>query len=431
MKKKAGLAFILLIIVSTFIFVNAKKQDYGVGSNVSNAKLELKLKGLKGAKDFVKDNLDNYYIAFKKRIIVVEKDGKSYTVVSNKDFDIKSMDYKDSILYFSSGNKIYSYNLQSEKLKECIDNIPNFGDYKDVFIKVSGNYLIASVGAATNSGVVGEDNHWTKEFPLEKDHSAKELILKEVNLGKDNTGAFKEKGKESFDGQVIPGEKIGNSTLIMYNLENEQYETFAWGIRNITGLDFSSKGKIYASVGGMEYRGVRPICNDKDYIYEIKKDEWYGFPDFSGGDPVTSPKFMDEDEKTESFLLSKHPNPTPQGPEYEHDKVSAIKSLAVDSKGVLGETDDIYFYDDIEKCIFVCSSEKTAKEFISLGKKSNVKSIKTTNSGIGILETSQGCLYEANINDTEKSMFNSAELFTYVIAILLTAVIVTTFFVIK
>lgn len=252
MKKKIGLVFLLLIIALTFIFIKGRKHDYGIGANVSNTKLELKLKGLKGAKDFVKDNLDNYYIAFKKRIIVVEKDGKSYTVIYNKDFDIKSMDYKDNVLYFSSGNKIYSYSLESKNLKECISDIPNLGDYKDVYVKVNDNYLIASVGSITNSGVVGEDNDWTREFPLEKDHSPKELILNGANFGKDNTGAFKEKGKESFEGQVIPEDKIGNSTLIIYNLENEQYETFAWGIKNITGVDFNSKNKIYASVGGME-----------------------------------------------------------------------------------------------------------------------------------------------------------------------------------
>ena len=40
---------------------------------------------------------------------------------------------------------------------------------------------------------------------------------------------------------------------------------------------------------------VRGIKNDRDYIYEINGDRWYGWPDYSGGDPITSPRFTDGD----------------------------------------------------------------------------------------------------------------------------------------
>ncbi|MGL4730019.1 MAG: hypothetical protein ACRCW0_00360 [Clostridium sp.] len=428
MKKKIGLGILLLIVVLTFTFVNINKQDYGVSGNDANVNLELKFKGLKGARDFVKDEKENFYIAFKGEIIVIEEDGKSYNLISDKNFDITSMDYRDKILYFASNSSVYSYNVEKKELKECIKGIPNVGDYNDIHLKLKDEYLFVSIGSVTNSGVVGDDNQWTKQFPTERDHTPYKITLNGINYGSDKTGGFRQKGQESFEGQIIEDEQIGNSTVLIYNLKSGAYETFAWGIRNITGLDFTSTEKLYAAVGGMESRGERAIYNDKDYVYEIKKTLWYGFPDFSGGDPVTSPKFMDKNQKTQNFLLNSHPNPMPQGPIYEHDKVSAIKALSVDSKGILGSKDDIYFYDDIDKIIYVCGEEKAAKEFVKLGNKSNIKSIRFTDEGLQLLEEAQGNIYTVSVNELQEKHINFKEIFTYIIAVLLTAIMVTTFF---
>ena len=70
----------------------------------------------------------------------------------------------------------------------------------------------------------------------------------------------------------------------------------------------------------MEDSGVRAVKDDVDYIYDIKERAWYGWPDFSGGDPITSPRFSDGTNKL-SFVIANHPTEVTLGPRYQHDKV--------------------------------------------------------------------------------------------------------------
>ena len=65
---------------------------------------------------------------------------------------------------------------------------------------------------------------------------------------------------------------------------------------------FNNNGNIVAIVGGMEDEGSRAVKDDKDYIYEIKENAWYGWPDYSGGDPINSPRFSDNENKLEAVI---------------------------------------------------------------------------------------------------------------------------------
>src|SRR5581483_1516871 len=46
--------------------------------------------------------------------------------------------------------------------------------------------------------------------------------------------------------------------------------------------------------GGMENRGVRPVNDGKDSLYEISAGAWYGWPDFEAGNKISSQSLLSE-----------------------------------------------------------------------------------------------------------------------------------------
>ena len=87
---------------------------------------------------------------------------------------------------------------------------------------------------------------------------------------------------------------MSNASILRYDLNSKEFITYATGIRNVEGLAVNSIGKLTAIVGGMEDNGVRSVKDDVDYIYDIKEKAWYGWPDFSGGDPMFQPEACTE-----------------------------------------------------------------------------------------------------------------------------------------
>lgn len=420
--KKIKWFFPFLLIAAIILFITIGKSGHYIEVESTKGNIDIKHKGLKEARDFSK-NKDTFYVAFKNEIIAIEGSGKSYKVLWENNLDITSLEYLDNKLYYLSKGTLYSYDLQNEKEEVCLENIPYIGDYGEGILKANGKYIYITVGAATNSGVVGEDNTWKKNYPTVHDYSPENLILNGVNFGDNKTSAFKEFGKSSSEGETIEKKEIGNSSILIYNTETKAFETYGWGIRNVKGLDFSSEGKLYAAIGGMENRGDRPIVNDKDYIYEIKKGVWHGFPDYSGGDPVDSPRFMDESGNTQKFVIADHPNKKPHGPIYQHDKVSSIETMAIDKKGAISEKDTIYFYDNIEKALFSYNPLKVPKKIMDLGDKVNIKSMKFIEDKLYILENNKGILYEIKEEDFQNNKNNLSGFFRYLIVIILTIAI--------
>jgi hypothetical protein len=423
MKKAIGWIVLILFSISIIFFTNKTNKQYNITCNDKDVKVELKYKGLENAVDFSKDEENNYYIAFKDKIVVIEENGKSYILLQNNEFNIGSLDYFNNNLYIATKDKVIAYNIKSKEQIECVSNIPNYGDYDKTLIKVRGEYLFITVGAATNSGIVGEDNMWLKDYPNHHDFTPKKITLQGINFGPSNTGAFVPNNTPNFKGQTIEGNKIGNSIVIIYNINTKAYETFAWGIRNINGLDFSSEGKLYAVVGGMENRGLRPVLNDSDYIYEIKKGIWHGFPDFSGGDPITSPRFADEKGNTNSFLLEKHPTNNPPAPIYQHDDASTLGTLCIDSEGTLGNKDKIYFYDKNNNKILSYTIKEVANNFIDLGEKSNIASMKMGNNQLIVLENNEGILYSVSFKNEDNTNYMRNNLYISLLVMTVTLIV--------
>ncbi|MBU3181142.1 hypothetical protein [Clostridium psychrophilum] len=391
MKKTIGFIVILTAIAFTlFLFKNSVK-DYSVTVKDGLIKSQILFKGLNNAVDFTKDNNGNYYVAFKDKVQYIDKKGISYNVFTNKKLNITSLDYNNGAIYYASATSVYSYNLTSKITKEIIKGIPNYGDYNNSLIRTNENYLFITIGAATNSGVVGLDNKWLSNYPQNHDISPKDITIKGINFGEQKTGAFVPYQSRNIKGQMITQHMIGNSSIIIYNLKTGATGNFAWGIRNMKGLDFNSEGKLLVTVGGMENRGLRPVKGDNDYIYQIKKNSWYGFPDYSGGDPISSPKFKNLYNKTIPLILDNHPTTNPSAPLYQHKSAGSLVSLAIDKKGIIGDKDCIYFYEKNDNSMYSLIKNNALKEKVQFGKNTYISSMKFYD-GLMVLDSKNGYL---------------------------------------
>lgn len=413
-----GIFFILF-----FTFKGSYK-SYNVEVKDTNLTCSIKYKGIKDAKDFAFDENGSFYIAYMDKIQYIDKSGKSYDLLKDKSLNITSIAYSSRKLYFSSKDKIFHYDLDKKEKKLLIDNLPSYGDYKDNVIKVNGNELFVSIGAATNSGIVGSDNLWLKDTPYIFDISPKDITIKGRNFGSEKTGAFVPYKTKNLSGQIVSGHFPGNASIVHYDLESGYGDTFAWGIRNVAGMSFNSHGKLIAAVGGMEDRGLRPVKGDVDYIYEIKKGAWYGWPDYSGGDPVISPRFKGQNNTKVNFILENHPTTNPPAPLYQHKQLSAIKGLDIDSKGLVGEKDCIYFYDSRDNIIYGFSSISNLKVIAEFKNNSNISSLKIHDKSILALDRNEGVLYDFHGKSINKNLMKPNKSIVYY---LLTIIIIIIF----
>lgn len=387
------IAIISIITLGALVLIRYNK-NFELRTLDKNITWKLKVKGVKEARDFAFDEEGNFYIAFKDKIQYIDSKGKSFLVFKDSDLDINSIVYKEKNIYFSSKDKVFCYNIDNKNKEVMVDNIPNFGDYNKSKLLLKDDFIFITIGAATNSGVVGEDNKWIVSNPFNHDITPKAITIKGKNFLNGTTGAFVPFKTKNVLGQIIPSHFPGNGSLIRYSIKNKASELYAWGIRNMEGIDYDSAGKIIATVGGMEDRGLRPIKGDSDYIYEIKQNLWYGWPDYSGGDPVDSPRFKEEGNKSVSFLLDKHPSTNPPAPLYQYDGLSALGNLSIDRKGIFGEKDSIYFYSSKENSISSLNKSGVLQEKVKFIEHSNICSLKFKGDTLNILDNKQGCIYE-------------------------------------
>ncbi|MBZ9636225.1 hypothetical protein [Clostridium sp. FP1] len=422
MKKNIGFIVILAIMAFVLFSLKSSLSEYKITMKDEAIKSQILFKGLSGAVDFTRDSEGNYYVAFKDHVQYIDKTGSAYNLFESKKLSITSLDYNNSVLYYASGAFIYSYNLQSKKNSEIIKNIPNYGDYNKSLIRVNGDYLFVTIGSASNSGVVGPDNSWIDDYPQNHDISPKDITIKGINFGEEETGSFVSYKTKNIKGQIITGHMIGNSSMIIYNLKTGAQGNFAWGIRNIKGIDFNSEGKIIASVGGMEDRGLRPVIGDSDYIYQIKKNVWYGFPDYAGGDPISSPKFKGINNNTIPFILDQHPTTNPPAPIYKHGSVDSLVGLSFDKQGILGDKECIYFYEKKDNSIYSLNKNNVLKEKINFGGDTYISSIKFFNKLI-LLDSKSGYLISIEKKQSDVIGKGTERVFYYLLAIVVTLIV--------
>lgn len=175
------------------------------------------------------------------------------------------------------------------------------------------------VGSATNAAVVGMDNlvSWGTMRPGFHDVPARDIKLRGLNfevpmpMGKPGetatTGAFKPLGEPSRPGEVVRGQLRANAVVYRAQPDGSGLSVYADGLRNPFGLGFDPQGRLLAVDQGLDVRGARPVANDWEPVWEVRRGGWYGWPDFASGLPVTNPRFQPEGMPAPEFLLAEHP----------------------------------------------------------------------------------------------------------------------------
>ena len=195
-----------------------------------------------------------------------------------------------------------------------VADIPARGDYKmgDISADENGR-LFFTVGAATNSGVVGLDNWqegWPQEYPAFCDVPYLDLKLGGYHFTSTNPHAGVFSGAElAYTGPFqrfndasvlrIPRAPTGKPTGAVYSISQSggDLKVEAWGVRYPRGIVCGDFRRVYFTDEGTEPRGTRPIVNDPDALFQLVSrgtvGAWYGWPDYSRElDPIGSGKYQ-------------------------------------------------------------------------------------------------------------------------------------------
>ena len=379
---KKFLKFCLMsIIIVTLAFITYKVSDkYNLDILKDDIDCTIITKGVENSRAIALDENGIMYIAFDDSIKQIDNDGKEKLIYKDKNLKIEDLAYKDGALYFISDSRLNKFLLSNNTVQVLIDNIPLGGNGIDRKLLITDKESYITIGSVTNSGISEGDNF---------DRTPIELTLNGINI--DGTGAFKGNGIKSEQGEGIKSSPIGNGTVYKISLESGSLELYACGIRGISGIDINSENNIMAIFSGMKDEGIRPVKRDKDYIYELKKNEWYGFPDFSVGDNISSHRFKgDEIIKP---LLKTYPKKSPLGPSYQHTSVDSLKELAIDKNGLVFGKDTMVFWDKSENVIGALDKNNVYKKVLKVSNESFVEDIIFNGNEFLILDSGIGCVY--------------------------------------
>lgn len=268
------------------------------------------------------------------RILQVFEDGSTKEIARLPDGPVTSIHHHNGAVYAIGGRdpaEVWRVNPQTGEVQTVLTGFPVWGHHftSELIFGPDGK-MYFGIGTPSNSGVLGLDDYhsfgYLSIFPETRDIPGVDLVLVGQNFITDNpftpdpndkalTGAFKRFGEPSRPGEVI---KAGippevNGVVFRANSDGSQLEVFASGFRNIYGMGFSPDGRLFGIDQGMDNSGSRPVANDFDPLWLIKKGGWYGFPDYPSGIPITDPLFDPKEREAPQFLLAEHP-PLAEGP---------------------------------------------------------------------------------------------------------------------
>ncbi len=236
---------------------------------------------------------------------------------------ISGINYYNGSIYVSQKGYITIISPDGTR-RDIISGLPSNGDYTNNKVEFGPDgKLYFGQGAVTNSGVVGLDNGWVRDNAFLHDHPGSYIMLRGQNFATNNmllsegeeeityTGAFSPYGVPNNPYEVRKGITKATASILRANLDGTGLELYAWGLRNAIRLRFDQSGRLFAANQGFDARGSRPIANATDHIYIITQGLWYGWPDYSAGEPVTSRRFVPEGGRSVEFLLANHPNAAP------------------------------------------------------------------------------------------------------------------------
>lgn len=236
---------------------------------------------------------------------------------------------------------------------DILVGLPSYGDHENnkIVFGPDGKMYFGQ-GTATNSGVVGEDSRWLKQYPFFHDYPGSYVAVAGGNFKTKNllaveaneqaiTGPFSPFGVPVYENEYIKGIVKANGSILRTNEDGSGLELVAWGLRNPFGLKFDRYNRLFCSNHGIDVRGSRPVAESPDEFQWVRSGMWYGWPDYTGGEPVTNPKFKPEGKEQPQFILAKHPM-TPPKPVATFKPHSAIMGFDFNNDPSFGPVDEAY-----------------------------------------------------------------------------------------
>lgn len=232
---------------------------------------------------------------------------------------VTGVTYYEGKLYISHRSRYSTYDLETGEFNTIVNGLPSWGEFlnaKPIFKDGKMYFFLSTQG---NSGV--QEAHWVNVIDIFKKPNAHEVpgedvVLTGLNywvptkkvsiMNKDSvlTGIYVPLGTVTKAGQVVEGQEICNGAFFRCNPDGSDIERIAWGLRSSFGYRFSPDGRLITTMNSANPMPPRGLYFDYEPIYEIKEGEWYGWPDFYSGIPITDERFEFKDE-VRKFALTK------------------------------------------------------------------------------------------------------------------------------
>jgi glucose/arabinose dehydrogenase len=211
-----------------------------------------------------------------------------------------------------------------------VDQLPSQGDHHtNGPIVTDDGWVYFGQGTVTNSAVVGVDSDsfgWLKSNPTLHDTPCADVTLTGVNFESANplteaddkvtTGAYRPFGTPSKAGEVVRGKVPCSGAVMRVRTDGGEPELVAWGLRNPYGLALAADGTLYVSDNGYDVRGSRPVFGSADWLWRVDRvggaAQWFGWPDFAEGRPLTFDAYAESDGDPKGFVLAEHPRTPPE-----------------------------------------------------------------------------------------------------------------------
>lgn len=200
-------------------------------------------------------------------------------------------------------------------IRTIVSGLPAQGEngVTDLAIDARSGRLYFGMGSATNSGVVGIDDHqigWPKKHPDFHDRPYtpdKPILLWGRRFNSANpaamwlmpdiavTATFQAFGQSTstrITGANRENPKC-NSAIFSCMADGGDLRVEAHGIRLPRGLAFNEFGTLFFTNQGMELRGTRPVKDDPDVVVRLFPGAYYGWPDYSTDlQPISNERFQ-------------------------------------------------------------------------------------------------------------------------------------------
>jgi hypothetical protein len=105
------------------------------------------------------------------------------------------------------------------------------------------------------------------------------------------TGVYVPLGTITNPGYIVNGQKICNGAFYRCNPDGSGLERIAWGFRSSFGYRFSPDGRLVCTQNSANPMPPRGVWYDYESVYEVVDGQWYGWPDFFSGIPITHGRF--------------------------------------------------------------------------------------------------------------------------------------------